>query len=83
MEERTQPDEIGYETDVSSQDAWIVEIKTLGGLDIRFRGKSLIESCSGLRIMLSHLHLRCNLSSSRQLLNSSMSSLVRMASSNR
>ncbi len=52
MEERTQPDEIGYETDVPSQDAWIVEIKTLGGLDIRFRGKSLIESRSGLRRVL-------------------------------
>lgn len=52
MEERTQPDEIGYETDVPSQDAWIVEIKTFDGLDIRFRGKSLIESCSGLRRVL-------------------------------
>lgn len=52
MEERTQPGDAICETDTSLHNACVVEIITLGGLDIRFRGKSLIESRSGLRRVL-------------------------------
>lgn len=52
MKDRARPSDTSHETDGSPNDTSLVEIKTLGGLDIRFCGKSLIESRSSLRRVL-------------------------------